>query len=69
MPGFPVGTPYNDGLGHSWGYRIGSSVIAGGTLGYNWQVGQLVVGIEGELGYIRRRGSAKPRRGCTHRQL
>jgi outer membrane immunogenic protein len=40
-------------------YRLGSSVIAGFTGGYNWQFApHWVVGYESETGYLRMRGSA-----------
>ncbi len=32
--------------------------FGGGTLGYNWQSGAMVFGVEGELGYLGLRGSA-----------
>lgn len=57
---FPVGVLYNVGpAGRSWGYGMGSSVIAGGTLGYNWQApgSALVLGLEGELSYIHLTGA------------
>jgi outer membrane immunogenic protein len=45
---------------HSWNVPLDSSVIAGGTLGCNWQpVGSaFVLGIEGEGGYMNLKGSA-----------
>jgi outer membrane immunogenic protein len=48
---------YNGPLGNS--YSLDSSFIGGGTIGYNWQpVGsQFVLGIEGEVGYLRLRRS------------
>jgi outer membrane immunogenic protein len=45
---------------HSWGVGdSGGSFIGGGTLGCNWQpVGSaMVLGLEGELGYLKLRGS------------
>ncbi|MBK3662424.1 hypothetical protein JJE66_14345 [Bradyrhizobium diazoefficiens] len=40
-------------------YGLGSSFIGGGTVGYNWQKhgSNLVLGIEGEAGYIHLSGS------------
>jgi len=38
-------------------YGMGSSVIAGGTAGYNWQFGKTVAGLEGEFGYMHLSGS------------
>ena len=40
-----------------YSYRLGSSFIGGGTVGCNYQANVLVVGFEGELGYLRLRGS------------
>ena len=34
-------------------------VLAGGTLGYNWQMDQFVVGVEGDLGYMDLSGSGR----------
>ena len=50
---YPVGAPYG------YAYKVDSSVIGGGTLGCNWQpVGsQFVLGLEGELGYMKLEGS------------
>jgi outer membrane immunogenic protein len=49
---------YNS-LGDTWSYRVGSSVIGGGTLGCNQTIGQnFVLGIEGEGGYMHLRGAA-----------
>jgi outer membrane immunogenic protein len=41
---------------HEWGYDT-SGVIAGGTLGYNYQWNWLVLGIEADLGYMNIDGS------------
>jgi outer membrane immunogenic protein len=51
-PTFAGGTFYNGPLSNSYG--LSSSVIAGGTVGYNYQpVGtKWVFGVEGEAGYI-----------------
>ena len=38
-------------------FDLSSSVIGGGTIGYNWQAGQFVLGLEAEGGYMRLRGS------------
>ncbi len=45
---------------HSWSDDLDSSFIGGGTLGCNWQpVGTpFVLGLEGEVGYIRLNGQA-----------
>lgn len=44
--------------GDTWSYNLDPSVIAGGTLGCNRQFDRLVVGIEGEVGYINVNGAA-----------
>lgn len=44
--------------GDAWGYKLDSSIIGGGTLGCNYQMGQFVLGLEGEGGYMSLRGSA-----------
>jgi outer membrane immunogenic protein len=41
---------------HEWGYDT-SGVIAGGTIGYNYQWNWLVLGIEADLGYMNIEGS------------
>jgi outer membrane immunogenic protein len=51
-----VGTPYAGTLPAR--YTLGSSMIAGGTAGYNWQLGQAVFGFEDEVGYIHMSGGA-----------
>jgi outer membrane autotransporter protein len=48
---------YN-GLGTTTSYDMGSSVIGGLTLGYNYQVGLIVAGMEAEGGYLSLTGSA-----------
>jgi outer membrane immunogenic protein len=60
LPGTPAicdgGTP---GLktGCVASYGMGSSVIAGGTAGYNLQFNKTVIGLEGEYGYLHLSGS------------
>jgi outer membrane immunogenic protein len=56
-PGFV--TAYNDGINHSWGTSLDSSFIGGGTLGcnYQWPGSSFVVGIEGEVGFLRMRAT------------
>ncbi len=51
---------YNGFPSDVWNYDTKSSFIGGGTLGCNWQpIGSpFVLGIEGELGYLRLTGSA-----------
>jgi len=55
--GVTAGRVEND---HSWNVPIDSSVIAGGTLGCNWQQAgsSWVFGLEGEAGYMRLKGAA-----------
>ena len=50
---------YNLPVGHSWTHTLDDSFIGGGTLGFNWQApgSAFVFGVEGELGYLRLRGS------------
>jgi outer membrane immunogenic protein len=43
-------------LNDSWSASP-SGVVAGGTLGYNWQLGPMIYGIEGDLGYLGLAGS------------
>jgi outer membrane immunogenic protein len=52
-----AGVP-RSGVFHNWAYQLEPSVIAGGTIGYNYQIGNFVLGVEGEAGYIRLSGSA-----------
>ena len=51
---------YNFFPSDAWSYDTKSSFLGGGTLGCNWQpIGSpFVLGIEGELGYLRLTGSA-----------
>jgi outer membrane immunogenic protein len=48
---------YNGSV-HGWSYKLDSNIIGGGTLGCNYQIGQFVLGVEGEGGYMSLRGSA-----------
>lgn len=51
-----------NGVGHIWRYDMGTSFIGGGTVGFNYQYGWFVIGVEGEGGYIHQSGSgADPR--------
>jgi outer membrane immunogenic protein len=43
--------------GAQWGTGL-TGFTGGGQAGYNWQFGNLVVGVEGDLGYLGARGSA-----------
>lgn len=61
----PVGASYNL-AGHSWRYDLGGSFMGGGAVGYNFQVASAVLGLEGEFGYLRLRGSkSDPRSSDT----
>jgi outer membrane immunogenic protein len=57
-PATAAGFFYNGG-GLPTNYDLGSSFIGGGTIGYNWQKpgSQFVLGIEGEVGYLRLTGA------------
>jgi outer membrane autotransporter protein len=54
----PGTRPFFNGIGTQTSYGLGSSGIAGLTLGYNYQMGSVVAGLEGEGGYLRHAGSA-----------
>jgi outer membrane immunogenic protein len=43
-------------LNDSWS-AAPSGVVVGGTLGYNWQLGPMIYGLEGDLGYLGLAGS------------
>lgn len=43
-------------LDDSWSYSP-SGLVAGGTLGYNWQLGPVIYGLEGDLGNLGLAGS------------
>jgi outer membrane immunogenic protein len=62
--GFYVGVNGGGGFGHSsWSNAFGSTGfntsggVVGGTLGYNYQMGQAVFGLEGDLDWSNVRGS------------
>jgi outer membrane immunogenic protein len=62
--GFYVGINGGGGWGHSsWSNSVGtadatlSGGLVGGTIGYNWQMGQAVFGLEGDLDWSNIRGS------------
>jgi outer membrane immunogenic protein len=73
--GFYVGVNGGGGWGHSWwdGQSTGirtSGGLAGGTAGYNWQLGSAVLGIEGDVDWANLKGtntSALCPAGCTTR--
>jgi outer membrane immunogenic protein len=50
---------FSVGVANSWNYSENSSVLAGGTVGCNWQpfAYGLVLGVEGEGGYLNLSGS------------
>lgn len=43
--------------GHTWLYGVGSSLLFGGTIGANYQMGPLVIGAEVQAGYVHLTGS------------
>jgi outer membrane immunogenic protein len=49
---------YNTIPGDTWTYKS-NGFIGGGQLGYNWQTGGLVFGLEADLGYLGLSGSAR----------
>lgn len=53
LPGVPSNAAF-----HTWIYDMKPAGIFGGTLGFNYQTGSFVFGIEGEAGYIRSTGGA-----------
>lgn len=54
----PGGSPFFNGIGTQTSYGLGSSGIAGLALGYNYQMGTVVAGLEAEGGYLRLAGAA-----------
>ncbi len=55
---FAAGTLYSTPNGAPYSYQLDAGFIGGGTVGCNYQASVFVIGLEGELGYIRLRGSA-----------
>jgi outer membrane immunogenic protein len=50
---------YNPAGINPWGFSVGNQAIGGGTLGCNWQANSwLVLGVEGEGGYLNVSGAA-----------
>jgi outer membrane immunogenic protein len=50
---------YNPGGVNPWNFTVGDEAIGGGTLGCNWQANHwLVLGIEGEGGYLNIEGAS-----------
>jgi outer membrane autotransporter protein len=47
-----------NGIGTQTSYGLGPSALAGLTIGYNYQMGAVVAGLEAEGGYLRLSGSA-----------
>lgn len=43
-----------------------SGVLLGGTAGYNWQAGRIVLGVEGDIGWANIGGSTVPAVGLAH---
>jgi outer membrane immunogenic protein len=51
--------PYNQGGVGTWDFSLGGEVIGGGALGCNWQPNSwLVLGVEGEGGFLNMDGAA-----------
>ncbi len=70
--GFYVGINGGGGFGHStWSNAFGandfntSGGLVGGTIGYNYQVGPAVFGLEGDLDWSNNRGSTNAIGACT----
>ena len=60
--GFYIGANGGGGWGHSWWRDDSTGVdvsggLAGGTAGYNWQIGSTVVGLEGDIDWANLHGS------------
>jgi outer membrane immunogenic protein len=53
-----AGQTITNGTGHIWIYDMKAAFLAGGTIGYNFQSGPIVYGIEAEAGYIHSTGGA-----------
>lgn len=46
-------TPYRGVPPHSWTTSGDETLIGGGVLGFNWQFGPIVAGVEAEIGYLK----------------
>lgn len=55
---------FGGGLDYPWGYDE-SGVVAGGQLGYNFQWNWLVLGVEGDLGYMNLEGRGTEDASCV----
>jgi outer membrane immunogenic protein len=45
-------TLYDHTLPHSWSASGGGSSLGGATMGFNWQIGSLLLGVETEIAYL-----------------
>ena len=71
--GFYLGVNGGGGWGRSWWSANGTHVdlsggLVGGTAGYNWQIGKVVLGVEGDIDWARLEGtnaSAPCPTGCN----
>jgi outer membrane immunogenic protein len=70
--GFYLGANAGGGWGHSWWSATGTPVNlsgaqAGGTAGYNWQLGNTVLGLEGDMDWSNLKGTGTTgcAAGCT----
>ncbi|MFV0281693.1 MAG: outer membrane protein [Rhodoblastus sp.] len=55
----PVPVSSFNTIGDSWGMKT-TGTIAGATVGYNWQQGRFVYGVEADYGYLASAGEAAP---------
>jgi outer membrane immunogenic protein len=71
--GFYLGANGGGGWGHSWWDANATGIntsggLVGGTAGYNWQFGNTVLGLEGDLDWANLKGTASSTlcpNGCT----
>src|ERR1700687_705217 len=57
---FPYRTATGSGGVYDFGYGDGTQAAIGGVLGYNYQMGRTVIGIEGDLNYKYGKGLFAP---------
>jgi outer membrane immunogenic protein len=56
---------HHNAVGDGWSAKP-AGLVAGGTLGYNWQVGSLLLGVEGDVGDLGLNGSGTSHFAPTH---